>query len=254
MTLSLRQRLSQVEEEIENGTTEISPEISKDTHVSETKVNEQSEVKEVVKESENPQVAVNQEDKKAEKILKAVSTYPFEVFSNQTVTRGGSHGEREVIDVILLNNTTILANACGLGNIGYRIGIEIKEDGTVTVNTPIAAENSYKISDSYDPFANMMFDTLDELKRGEHLEVQWGEDSLKDLDNRAMCFMMSKETYKKLYLQIIGGLIFVCMDVNIKEEDFEKGLVSERILEAVEKVEKGAFGIREVTGVHKQYW
>ena len=23
---------------------------------------------------------------------------------------------------------------------------------------------------------------------------------------------------------------------------------------AVEKVEKGAFGIREVTGVHKQYW
>ena len=60
-------RLSQVEEEIENGTTEISPEISKDTHAPESKVNEQSEVKEVVKESENPQVAVSQEDKKAEK-------------------------------------------------------------------------------------------------------------------------------------------------------------------------------------------
>ena len=134
------------------------------------------------------------------------------------------------------------------------IGIEIKEDGTVTVNTPIAAENSYKISDPYDPFANIMFDTLDELKMGEHIEAQWNEYALKDQYYRAISFMMSKETYKKLYLQIIGGLIFVCMDVNIKEEDFEKGWVSERIREAVKKVEKGAFGIREVTGVHKQYW
>ena len=66
--------------------------------------------------------------------------------------------------------------------------------------------------------------------------------------------MMSKETYKKLYLQIINGLIFVCMDVSIKEKDFEKELVSKSILEAVEKAEKGAFGIREVTGVHRQCW
>lgn len=192
--------------------------------------------------------------KKTEKILNALDKYPFTIFSNETITRGGPHGEREVTDVILLNNTTALANACCLGNIGYRHGIEIKEDGTVTVNTPIAAENSYKISDPYDPFANRIFDTLDELKKGEHLEAQWAEDTLKDPDSRGMCFMMSKETYKKLYLQIINGLIFVCMDVSIKEKDFEKELVSKSILEAVEKVEKGAFGIREVTGVHRQCW
>ena len=192
--------------------------------------------------------------KKTEKILKAVSTYPFKVFSNRTITRGGPNGEREVTDVILLDNTTTLANACGLGDVGYRHGIEIKEDGTVTVNTPIATENSYKISDPYDPYANRMFDALDELKRGEHLEAQWDEDSLEDPDSRAMCFMMSKETYKKLYLQIINGLIFVYMDVDIKEKDCETGFASENILKAVENVAKGAFGIREVAGVHRQYW
>lgn len=192
--------------------------------------------------------------KKTEKILKAVSTHPFKVFANETIARACSNGKIEVIDVIYLDNTTILANACCLGDIGYRHGIEIKEDGTVTVNTPIATENSYKISDPNDPFANWMFDTLDELKRGEHLEAQWDEDALKDPDSRAMCFMMSKEMYKKLYLQIISGLIFVCMNVNIKEKDFEKGLVSKSILEAVKNVAQGAFGIREVTGVHKRFW
>ena len=192
--------------------------------------------------------------KKTEKILNALDTYPFKVFSNKIIARACSNGEIEVIDVIYLDNTTMLANACGLGDIGYRHGIEIKEDGTVTVNTPIATENSYKISNPNDPFANRMFDTLDELKRGEHLEAQWDEDALKDPDSRAMCFMMSKETYKELYLQIISGLIFVCMDVNIKEKDFETGFVSEIIRKAVQKVAQGAFGIREVTGVHKQYW
>lgn len=192
--------------------------------------------------------------KKTDKILKAVCKYPFDVVSNKTITRGGPNGEREQIDLILLDNTDRLAQACGLGNIGYRHGIEIKENGTVTVNTPIATENSYRISDPYDPFANRMFDALDELKRGKHLEAQWDEDSLEDPDSRAMCFMMSKETYKKLYLQIIDGLIFVCMDVDIKEKDFETGFVSEIIRKAVQKVAQGAFGIREVTGVHKQYW
>ena len=183
-----------------------------------------------------------------------MSTYPFNVFSNETIIRGGSHGERVLTDVILLENTGTLAKACGLGNVGYRHAIEIKEGGTVTVNTPIAAENTYKVNDYNDPFANWMFDTLDELKRRKHLEAQWDEGVLKDPNSRAMCFMMSKETYKKLHLQIIDGLIFVCMDVDIKDKDFETGFASESILEAVKTVEKGAFGIREVTGVHKQYW
>lgn len=190
--------------------------------------------------------------KKTEKILNALDTYPFKVFSNETILIPVIvNNEIEIIDMIYLDNTTILANACGLRDIGHRHGIEIKEDGTVTVITPIAIENPF-ISNPSDPFANRMFDALDELKRGEHLETQWAEDTLKDPDSRAMCFMMSKETYKKLYLQIIDGLIFVCMDVNIKEKDFEKELVSKSILEAVEKVEKGAFGIREVTGVRRR--
>lgn len=82
--------------------------------------------------------------KKTEKILKAVSTYPFKVFSNETVVIPDIvNNEIEIVDMIYLDNTTILANACGLGDIGHRHGIEIKEDGTVTVITPIAIENPY---------------------------------------------------------------------------------------------------------------
>ena len=184
------------------------------------------------------------------KILEIVSKYPFKVCQSDTVTRSDNFGGTQQIDRIVLDNTEALANACSLGDVGYRHIIEIDSSGSVSLKSPLSASSSYKVYSAYDPFVERAFKTFDELKRGEHLEEQWDCEGASD-SQMVYYKMISMKTYKSLYLQIMDGLIFVCTNLIFSAKDFENGWGAQDIIkDGVTKVASGAFGMRQVMNIY----
>ncbi len=184
---------------------------------------------------------------KTERIFKK---WPFGIAFSDSITKSYSDDEIERnYDRIFFENSDRFANFIGK-RILYRHILEVSEDGRTIIKTPLTTPDNYPLDDMEDLYR--VDNAFGELKRGEHLDVQWAPEAFRMNDDFFSPKSISMEKFRNLFLEIEDGYVFICSEVQIGENELtrENGWIVEAVQPIIKNVESGAYALRKVLGIY----